>query len=130
MFYPNDILSVPPPASVTVIPPSGAIIAGSSQNLTCNVELSLAVDVPVMVSIVWTGPVGFTATNIAQPVMGSTTNYTLTTRVDAIRNGNYTCQASINPSLFITSDGTMPDTATLSVGKCVIDSIILLRWPE
>lgn len=47
-----------------VIPPTGAIIAGSSQNLTCNVEMSPVVDVLVTVSTVWTGPAGFTTTNI------------------------------------------------------------------
>ena len=117
--------SVPSPVSVTVIPPTGAIIAGSSQNFTCSVELSPVVDVQVTVSTVWTGPAGFTTTNIAQPIMGSTTNYTATVLIDAARNGNYTCQASVSPSLLFTSesDGTLSEMATLSVGKLILQSV-------
>ena len=119
-------LSVPPPVSVMVIPPSGAIIAGSSQNFTCNVELSPVVDVPVTVSTMWTGPAGFTSTNLARPVMGSTTNYTVTVLIDAVRNGNYTCHSSVTRSLHFTSDGTLSETATLSVGKPVSQSMDII----
>jgi hypothetical protein len=105
---------------VTIITPIREIIAGSSQNLTCNVELIPAVDVPVVVSVLWTGQAGFTTTNTARPIMDSTTNYTVSTLVDAVRNGNYTCEASISPSVFITSDGAIVETFTLSVGKTII----------
>ena len=74
--------------------------------LTCTVELSPAVDVPVTVNTVWTGPDGFMTTNTAQPVMGSTTTYTSTTMVSSFgrdQSGNYTCTANvISSSSFLT----------------------------
>ena len=107
---------MPPPTSVTVILPTGVIIAGSSPNLTCNVELSPVVDVAVTVTTVLTGPAGFVTTNTAQPVMGSTTNHTSTAMIDAARNGTYTCQANVNSSPFIIGGEMMSGTANISVG--------------
>ena len=62
------------------------------------VELSPAVDVPVTVNTVWTGPAGFSTTNTAQPVMGSTTTYTSIATVRSFRrdqSGNYICIATV-----------------------------------
>ena len=97
-------------------------------NFTCSVELSPVVDVPVTVSTMWTGPAGYTSTYLARPVIGSTTNYTVIVLINAVRNGNYTCKASMSHSLHFTSDGTLSEMATLSVGKPIsqymdIDSI-------
>lgn len=75
-----------------VTPSVVPIFAGSSPNLTCIVELSPLVDVPVTVSTAWTGPAGFTTTTIAQPVMGTTTNYTSAVVVASIgssQSGNF-----------------------------------------
>ena len=68
---------------------------GSNVILACTVELSSAVDVPVTVNTVWTGPAGFSTTNTAQPVMGSTTTYTSTVIVHSFgknQNGEYRCE--------------------------------------
>ena len=69
MFY-----TVPPPVNVTVTsdPVSPIRPIGSAVSLSCTVELSPAVDVPVTVNTVWTGPDRFMTTNTAQPVMGNT----------------------------------------------------------
>ena len=91
------------------------IIAGSSPNLTCTVELSPAVDVPVTVTTEWSGPARtiFLPDKIVPAVMVNLTAYTSTVSVDAARNGSYTCQATIN------SGGTMSGSAIITVGMCL-----------
>ena len=70
----NSHFPVPNPMVVVSSDPVSPIWpVGSDVNLTCTVELSPAVDVPVTVNTVWTGPDGFMTTNTAQPV---TTTYT------------------------------------------------------
>ena len=93
----------------------------SDVTVTCTVELSPAVDVPVTVNTVWTGPYGFMTTNTAQPVMGSTTTYTSTAMVSSFgrdQSGDYTCTATVNSnSSFVISSGSQFDTANLIVGE-------------
>jgi hypothetical protein len=93
---------VPAPTDVTVTAPLD-VIAGASVTLTCNVELSPAVDVPVIVNTEWTGPtdVIFMPVNPVPAVMVNITTYVSTVSVGAAKTGDYTCQATI------TSGGTM-----------------------
>ena len=107
---------VPAPTAVTVMPPVDAVIAGSSFDLTCAVELSPAVDVTVTVNTEWTGPGGvmFMPTNPVPAVMVNTTTYSSTVTVDAARNGSYTCQATV------TSGGTTSGSTDITVGMCLI----------
>ena len=112
--------SVPVPSNVRVTLPSDVIIAGSSPNLTCIVELSPAVDVPVTVNTVWTGPNGVTLkpTNPEPAMMESLTRYTSLAKVDAARSGNYTCQATVSSSSqFITGNESLSGTTTITVGE-------------
>ena len=94
---------------------------GSNVTLTCTVELSPAVDVPVTVNTVWTGPDGFMTTNTAQPVMGSTITYTSTTMVNSFggdQSGVYNCMATVSSSSsFLTGSGSQSGTARVTVGK-------------
>ena len=72
---------------------------GSDVTLTCAVELSTLVDVPVTVSTVLTTPDGFTRTSTAQPVMGSSTNYTSTFLISSFGrsdSGLYDCRATVS----------------------------------
>ena len=65
--------------------------------MTCTVELSPDVDIPVTVTTVWTGPAGFMTTKTAQPVMGSTTTYTSTAIISSFgkdQSGLYICTAT------------------------------------
>ena len=84
-------------------------LIGSNVTLTCTVELSPAVDVPVTVNTVWTGPAGFMRNNTAQLVVGSTAmaTYTGTAMVWLFgrnQSGNYTCTATVSSvSPFITT---------------------------
>jgi hypothetical protein len=74
------------------------ILSGSSTTLTCAVELSPAVDVPVAISTAWTGPGGSTLTFGAPPMMKSLTHYTSKANlnyVESADSGNYTCTVSI-----------------------------------
>ena len=102
---------VPAPTAVTITPPVGVIIAGSSPSLTCTVELSLAVDVPVTVNTVLSGPdVMFMPGNSVPAVMVNLTTYTSTVTVNAARNGSYSCQATVN------SGGTISNSTDITVG--------------
>ena len=72
-------------------------LIGTGVNLACTVEFSPLVDVPVIVTTEWTGPDGFMTTNTAQPLMGSTTNYTSVAMISSFgrnQSGNYTCKAN------------------------------------
>ena len=74
------------------------IHSGSSPILTCAMEFSSAVDVPVNVTTAWTGPDGSTLTSAASPVMRSFTHYTSKAKlnyVESADSGNYTCTVSI-----------------------------------
>ena len=96
---------------MTVTAPVG-VIAGSSITLTCTVELSPAVDVPVTVNTEWTGPGGvmFMPANPVPAVMMNITTYTSTVSVNVARNGSYTCQATI------TSGGITSGSTYITVG--------------
>ena len=113
--------SVPEPASLVVTSNTDSpITAGSSPTLTCTVELNPAVDVPVTVNTVWTGPDGFTTSN-SEEVMGGTTTYTRAVVVSSLgreQSGNYTCIATVSStSPFLTDSGSQSGTARVTVGK-------------
>ena len=73
-------------------------------------------DVPVTLSTVWTGPAGFMTTTIAQPVMGSTTNYTSAVVVASIGS---------NQSGTTVTDGTVSSFYTDSVEYSAILKITI-----
>ena len=88
----------------------GTLYAGASLNLTCTVELSPSVDVPVTVNTVWTGPdmTSFTPSDSPPTMIESQTRYTSTVTVDTAKGGNYTCQATVTSSvMFVTGSGTL-----------------------
>ena len=71
---------------------------GSDVTLTCAVELSPAVDVPVNVNTEFTTDAGFTTTKTAQQVMGSITNYTTMFTIGSFGrsdSGVYYCRATV-----------------------------------
>ena len=98
------------------------IIVGSSTNLTCTVELSPLVDVPVTVFTEWTGPDGFISISTAQPVMGSNTTYTSTAMVRSYgreQTGNYhgTCKATVRAMLSFIIDSVGYSSYIIIVGR-------------
>ena len=108
--------------TVTSFPLSPIRPVGSAVTVTCTVELSSMVDVPVTVTTVWTGPAGFMTTNIAQPVMGNTTIYASTAMIGLFgrnQSGIYTCaatisSASLNPFI---RDNVTSSSNRITVGK-------------
>ena len=94
---------------------------GSTVILTCTVVLSPAIDIPLIVKTVWTGPNGFRVTNTAQPVMGSTTIYASTVTVGSFgreQSGVYHCNAVAESlSSFISDSSQQTGAATISTGK-------------
>ena len=119
---------VPIPTSVIVTPPVVPVTVGSSINLTCTIELSQLVDVPVTVNTVWTGPDGFMTANTTRPVMGSTAAYTSTATVSSFgrkQSGVYTCTTNISStSPFLVGSIQISGTARVTVGKSMRTSNI------
>ena len=103
-----------------VTPPVVPIVE-SSIALTCTVELSSLVDVPVTVTTEWSGPDGFMTTNTALPVIGSpTATYTSTAIVSSSgieQSGNYTCKATVRASFLI--DSVRYSSSIVIVGKTI-----------
>ena len=98
----------------------------SDVSVTCTVELSPAVDVPVSVNTVWTGPDGFMTTVTAQH-MGSTTAYTSTIMVTSFgreKFGNYSCTASISSDSLLTSE-TKVGSLRITSGKIDLNYFVL-----
>ena len=106
--------------NVTSHPVSPIQAIGSNVTLTCIVELSPAVDVPVTVNTVWSGPPGFGTTNTAQTVMGSNATYISTAMVSSFnrkKSGDYTCTATvISESPYITNSSSFC-VARITAGK-------------
>ena len=90
--------------------------------LICTVELNPAVDVPVTVNTVWTGPDRFMHHNIAQPDMRSNGIYMISTvkiySFNRNQSGNYNCTVTItsNNSFLMTSDSSS-NTTRVRVGE-------------
>ena len=103
--------------SVTSHPVSPIHPNGSNVTLTCTVELSPAVDVPVTVNTVWTGPAGFM---VAQPAIGSTTTYISTAMVRSFgrnQSGNYTCAAIASSDSHNLRTSSQSSTEIITTGK-------------
>ena len=95
---------------------------GSAVTLTCTVDVSPFVDVPVNVSIQLSTPAGATVSN---SVMENTTRYTGTAMVIPFgrnQSGEYTCTATVelvtaNPLIVGGTGVTGMDTITVGTGK-------------
>ena len=103
--------------------------------LTCIVELSPTVDVPVTVNTVWTGPAGFSTTNTAQPqIMESNTSYISTATITSFnrnKSGYYFCRAAvISKSAFISNSSLSGlkrvTTGIIQLCPCMHNNIIIV----
>ena len=118
--------AVPAPISVQLTIKSDSeeliIPVGSKVTLICTVELSPAVDVPVTVNTVWTGPAGFMRQNTALHDMRSNGIYMISTaKIYSFKrnqSGNYNCTVNItsNNSFLMTSDSSS-NTTRVRVGE-------------
>ena len=89
---------------------------GANVTLTCSVELSPAVDVPVTVNVQLSDPAGSPLTTTTPSMSGST--YTSTAMVSSFgrdQSGNYTCTAQTVSSLFLFFTDSRPQSVTVNV---------------
>ena len=87
-----------PAVMITSTPVSPIRPIGSTVTLTCTVDLSLLVDVPVSVTAQISGPMGVTITPVTNSVMENATRYTSTATVSPFgreHSGEYTCMATV-----------------------------------
>ena len=91
--------------------------------LTCIVELSPAVDIPVTVKTVWTGPDGIMIlSNDTVILMQNLSVYTSTILISSFgrnQSGNYCCTASVNStskSAFVVRVGSLSGTIKVTTG--------------
>ena len=105
-------LTVPAPVSVTMTyHPIGDISAGTDVTLNCTVELSPAIDIPVIVNVQLTDPAESPLINSTQSVSGST--HTVTVTISSLnfeedQSGYHTCTAGItSTSPFLEDSGTL-----------------------
>ena len=96
---------------------------GSDVALTCAVELSPAVDIPVTVNTVLTTDAGFLRTSIAQPVMGSITNYATEFVISSFgrtESGIYTCGATVrvtSTNSYVSDSSTVHHSVRVTTGE-------------
>ena len=136
------LFSVSAPISVMLksATPNPVRTIGSAVNLTCvvYVELGFAVDVPVIVSTVWAGPNGFTASDTSQPISGiSSTMYYNTSRAVIIsfersQSGVYTCTVTLIPNSYTRShlidSVTTSGSIRVTIGERVTLIIIINNY--
>ena len=111
--------TVPTPTKVGITNPVTVFI-GSSLTLNCTVELSSAVDVPVIVNTMWTRPGGivFTSNNSLPAMRESSAKYTSMAIFNDVGNGRYACTVGINSmSQFVTGSETVSSMLMIVVGK-------------
>ena len=85
--------------------------------LTCivHIDLSPEMDVPVTVNTAVIGPAGYSLTNTSQPVTGGTKTYTSTFMISLLGRSpseNYTCLATLNPTLSLNNAFIIGSTPT------------------
>ena len=97
------------------------ILSGSSPTLTCAMELSPAVDVPVSISTAWTAPEGSVLMSPAPPLMKSVTHYTSKAKlnyVESADSGIYNCTVSIGDKIRASVD------KMITIGSQVNNTIV------
>jgi hypothetical protein len=133
-----DLLFFAVPAPTSVMPsssiPNPIPPFGSDVTLTCAVELSSAVDVPVTVNTVMSTDEGFIRTSTAQPVMGSITNYTSTFMISSFGRSNsgfYTCRATVSlttSSAYISDSSTANHSFRVTTGEIDVYNLALIMF--
>ena len=104
---------------------------GSPVALICTVYLSPAVDIPVTVNTVWTGPAGFMVTNIAAVEINATT-YISITLIDSFgrnRFGNYTCAVTVSSryaNSFLSDSNLQSGTTMVAFGTYIYNLVYQL----
>ena len=114
-----------PVVEITSSPASPIRPVGSTVTLTCTVDLSPLVNVPVIVNVQISGPAGVTITPLTNSVMVNTTRYTSTSMVSSFgrnQSGEYNCMATVqlmtaNPLIIGGTGVTVMDKITIGTGE-------------
>ena len=91
---------------------------GTNVTLTCKVILNHAIDVPVIVNSVWTGPDESMSERTSQDVNSST--YIGTSVIRSLQKSNcdnYTCTAIISSSSLFLSNSSRSGMKIIAIGK-------------
>ena len=134
------LYSVSAPTSVTCksATPNPVRPIGYAVNLTCIVHMDLgpAMDAPVILSTVWTGPDEFNAVSISQPIYRagfSVYNISSSAVVSPFRrdqSGFYTCRASLiagsSTSSYLIDSNTVSGSIQVTTGEIIIIVIIIM----
>ena len=110
---------------ITSTPVSPIRPVGSTVTLTCTVDLSPLVDVPVNVTAQISAPMGVAIIPVTNSVMENATRYTSTATVSPFgrdHSGEYTCTANVelvtgNPLIIGGTGVTGMDRITVGTGK-------------
>lgn len=124
--YFGVLAPAPSPVMVSSSTPNPVRPIGSDVTLTCTaqVELSLAVDVPVTVNITLIGPAGFVATNNSNPiVIQGAVNFNSRAVISSFSRGQsgiYTCTAtlsSVQNHIYIINSSAITDSIQVTIGE-------------
>ena len=113
--------TVPDPVNVTVTssPASPIWPVGSNVTLVFSVELSPKVDVPVYLSLQWSGP-NWSLNNTALILATIVTVDATITPFSSNQSGNYTCTATVySASLFHTGHGSFSRIAEIGLSTII-----------
>ena len=118
--------AVPSP-TVSITPNrTGILYAGTPLTLTCSIQLNPAVDTPVIVTRMWSGPGSQAVSNsslvtVSNLLEGSAILYKTTIQfvpLTTTDSGNYECEATVTPdpqSQFVIMNTTGSDTHSVTV---------------
>ena len=127
-------MAVPVPViTVSRTPAITPIYTTSLLNLTCDVNVDKAVNTPVEISSMWTGPEGVfsgdDSTAVAVTTFDTEKQKTLVATLDSLESsdsGSYVCEASISPvstsAYIVASNESSSQTLTIVIGKCVLNN--------
>ena len=121
-----------PVVVITSTPPSPIRPVGSAVILTCSVNLSPSVDVPVIVNAQLSGPPEIAIIPLTNSLMENITRYTNTAMINSFgrnQSGEYTCTATVelvtaNPLIIRGNGITGIDSITVGTGKLVVLTLL------
>lgn len=108
-----------PVVVITSTPVSPIRPVGSAVTLTCTMDLSPLVDIPVAMTAQFSGPAGVAIIPVTRSVMENATRYTSTVMVRSFgrnQSGEYTCMANVESNSIIIISGGM-DSITIGTGR-------------
>ena len=97
------------------------VLFGSSLTLTCTAELSSVVNISYSVSTMWKGPEGTVIISSATTEMVSFTLYTLSTALESVNSGEYSCTMNFGDGVEVSASTSI---TTSNYIRCTIICIV------